>query len=185
METATVMIRKSTHCLPEDSDANELLSCFQITPKGVLMNANIQKGFTLIELMIVVAIIGILAAIALPAYQNYIARSQFSESQTLLSGTKPVIQERVDQGTAYTVGDADNNPLGVAKTGKYGTVTYPAFAANATSATSVYTFGSNVNKNLQGQKVVYTYTPGTGWTCTTGVAADFSNNCTYVAALKV
>ena len=143
---------------------------------------NAQKGFTLIELMIVVAIIGILAAIALPAYQNYIARSQFSESQTLLSGTKPVIQERVDQGTAYAAGTASANPLGVAQTGKYGTVTYPAFAATDTAATSVYTFGSNVNKNLQSKTVTYTYTPGTGWACTTTVAADFANNCTTAAA---
>ncbi len=144
-----------------------------------------QKGFTLIELMIVVAIIGILAAIAIPAYQNYIARAQFAESQTLLSGTKPVIQERVDQGTAYTIGDDTNNPLGIAQTGKYGFVTYPAFAATATSATAVYTFDTNVNKNLQNQVVVYTYTPGTGWTCTTGVAEDFANNCTHVAGLVV
>ena len=49
---------------------------------------NAQKGFTLIELMIVVAIIGILAAIAIPAYQNYIARSQASEALSLLGGLK-------------------------------------------------------------------------------------------------
>ena len=137
-----------------------------------------QKGFTLIELMIVIAIIGILAAIAIPAYQNYIARAQFAESQVLLAGTKPVIQEKVDQGTAYTIGSsATVNPLGVATKGKYGDVTYPAFAATGTSATAVYKFGTNVNKNLQGKTVTYTYTPGTGWDCKTQVKADFANNC--------
>lgn len=54
---------------------------------------NMQKGFTLIELMIVVAIIGILAAIALPAYQDYTARSQVSEALTLASGGKVAVSE--------------------------------------------------------------------------------------------
>lgn len=52
-----------------------------------------QKGFTLIELMIVIAIIGILAAIALPAYQDYIARSQVTEALSLASGQKAAVAE--------------------------------------------------------------------------------------------
>ncbi|MBK0053334.1 pilin [Stenotrophomonas sp. S39] len=62
-----------------------------------------QKGFTLIELMIVVAIIAILAAIALPAYQDYVARSQVSEAMTLSSGAKTAVTEYyADKGSFPT-----------------------------------------------------------------------------------
>jgi len=54
---------------------------------------NSQKGYTLIELMIVIAIIGILAAIALPAYQDYTARSQMTEALNLAGGQKSAITE--------------------------------------------------------------------------------------------
>ena len=65
-----------------------------------------QKGFTLIELMIVVAIIGILAAIAIPAYQDYTQRAQVGEAVTLVSAAKTALAEYAQTNGEYPTTDA-------------------------------------------------------------------------------
>ncbi|MGO2339347.1 MAG: pilin [Psychrobacter sp.] len=68
------------------------------------MNTTTQKGFTLIELMIVIAIIGILAAIALPAYQDYTKRAKVSEGLSLAASAKTAVAENAANATSYSAG---------------------------------------------------------------------------------
>ncbi len=74
------------------------------------MFKTVQKGFTLIELMIVIAIIGILAAIAIPAYQNYTIRSQVTEGLSLADGWKTSISEYYAQNGKFPPGASTATP---------------------------------------------------------------------------
>ena len=91
---------------------------------------NAQKGFTLIELMIVVAIIGILAAVAIPAYQDYTKRAKVSEGLSLASSAKTTVAENAANTSVYSLGwdapDATANvkSVGIDDTNGEITITY-------------------------------------------------------------
>jgi type IV pilus assembly protein PilA len=76
------------------------------------MLKTVQKGFTLIELMIVIAIIGILAAIAIPAYQNYTIRSQITEGLSLADGWKTAVSEYYAQNGSFPTGAGTSGGTG-------------------------------------------------------------------------
>ena len=99
-----------------------------------------QQGFTLIELMIVVAIIAILAAIAISRYQDYVIRSQVSEGSSLADGTKTAVAEFVNNYGRY---GANNTSLGLAAstgiTGKY------VLSVDAANGPIVVTFGKDAH----------------------------------------
>ncbi|MBS9779792.1 MAG: pilin [Moraxellaceae bacterium] len=101
------------------------------------MNAQAQKGFTLIELMIVIAIIGILAALALPAYQDYIAKSQLSEAFTLSDGAKTSLATNREAGKCVAdTGDQAADDKVNKMIGKYGILTIGGDTANGTADTA-------------------------------------------------
>ncbi|HGG9981679.1 TPA: pilin [Neisseria meningitidis] len=109
----------------------------------------LQKGFTLIELMIVIAIVGILAAVALPAYQDYTARAQVSEAILLAEGQKSAVTEYY---LNHGIWPGDNSSAGVATStdikGKY--VQKVEVKNGVVTATML---SSGVNNEIKGKKL--------------------------------
>jgi len=142
---------------------------------------SVQKGFTLIELMIVVAIIGILAAVAIPAYQNYTVRAKVTEMLSVGSAAKTEISEGFQSGGMGGVTGAANSLNKVAATSKYVAQVGVAPATGKIvilSATDTQSAKTGLPTDAQGKAIAlipYITTTGTGAATTMLSSSTVSN----------
>ena len=135
----------------------------------------VQKGFTLIELMIVVAIIGILAAVALPAYNDYTTRAQVAEAVELAGGLKqPLYDYTIDKNALPTgfiapPGTPAATEISATLTGRYSQFTSVSGTLPAIVITYTMTQGQ-----ASGKKIVFTSADsGATWECVSGTDVPF------------
>ncbi|WP_347987982.1 prepilin-type N-terminal cleavage/methylation domain-containing protein [Methylomonas sp. AM2-LC] len=141
----------------------------------------IEKGFTLIELMIVVSIIGILVLIALPAYSNYVAKSQLAEATGLLSGFKIPVMTAVDTTGLVNCNNSASGALSsLVSSGNY--VNNITLSTDNTSYCKALT-SFNTNTGVASYQVSNTYWFGgakIGWTCAANLPANLMlPGCSY------
>jgi len=123
----------------------------------------LQQGFTLIELMIVVAIIGILAAVAIPSYQDYTARAQVTEAVSLTSAFKTGLAEFYADSGSYP---ANLTAIGTTTSGKYVASMVVASSGGAVSVTA--TMGTGTNPGVSGSTLILWSNDSLQWNCNEG-----------------
>ena len=132
-----------------------------------------QQGFTLIELMIVVAIIGILAAIAIPQYQNYVARSQVSSGLAAISPLRTAFEENLSRGETPSLDDDEAGWLGqTADASDLGTISLEG------DDTIRFTFDGNASNAIEDDTIDLVRSEQGTWTCSWDGEARFEpSNC--------
>ncbi|MEY4757867.1 MAG: hypothetical protein RJA34_2765 [Pseudomonadota bacterium] len=137
------------------------------------MKRSMQKGFTLIELMIVVAIIGILAAVALPAYQNYTKKAKFSEVVMATQALKTAVELCANETGAVTNCTAGSNgiPADLGTSGKY--ITSVATAAGVITATG----NADVDSKNYILEPTFSSSTGVSWTTKSTSTCLAANLC--------
>lgn len=139
---------------------------------------SMQKGFTLIELMIVVAIIAILAAIAIPQYQAYVIRSQVTRAMGETGDMKVVVEDCLNNGATGSITTTPNAtvPSCVLTATSSDLIGIPTVTAAAASSTIVGTFSANghSNSSIHGDNITWTRNGSGSWTCGTNVPGKYA-----------
>ena len=156
-----------------------------------LMKTSLQNGFTLIELMIVIAIIGVLAAVAVPAYQDYIAKAQMTEGMSIAEAVKSEVSlafanDKVCPANASAAASGANIALSTDIKGKYVlSVTTAGTATDTGGCTVTSQFNSTgVNSKLSGKKMQFKLTQSSAgtasWACESNLDQSvIPKTCTY------
>jgi type IV pilus assembly protein PilA len=144
--------------------------------KSTQMMRRAQQGFTLIELMIVVAIIGILAAVALPAYQNYTNRGKVAEAATISKAARDALVLAYNEGTL--VAATDNASLNLAAAADIKSKYVTSVTVDGTSATEgkvIIVMQGTGNADIDTKTVEYWMTCVPGGACTWKIDKDTSS----------